>query len=110
MAVNERDESEANDDTQNSPAGAILRPMMPLAERRKRDMETIAELEAEREAESGKRAQTRHIESAITPQNARPTPPKPKTPPAADDDADNTPAGAILRPMMQANRKPSSSH
>jgi hypothetical protein len=55
MSVNERDESEANDDTENSPAGAILRPMMPLAERRKRDMEQIAELDAEREAEDEKR-------------------------------------------------------
>ncbi|MEY2473153.1 MAG: hypothetical protein QOK28_2482 [Actinomycetota bacterium] len=112
MAVNERDEREANDDTQNSAAGAILRPMMPLAERRKRDMETIAELEAEREAESGKRTQTRHIEAAITPQKPTATPPKRETPPAVDeaDDAENTAAGAILRPMMQANRKPSSSH
>jgi hypothetical protein len=57
MAVNERDESEANDDAQNSPAGQILRPMMPLAERRKRDVEQIAELEDEREAEDQKRQQ-----------------------------------------------------
>jgi hypothetical protein len=44
-----RDADEATEDTDNSPGGEILRPMMNLAEERERDMETIDKLDAERE-------------------------------------------------------------
>ena len=38
----------ANDEAQNTPAGAILRPMLPLAEQRRRDLEQIKRLDDER--------------------------------------------------------------
>jgi len=86
---------------QNTPAGAILRPMLPLAEQRKLDLETIAALEAEIAAEREEYTRKLHIESERTPSEGAPRPaPKPKTK-SADCEPENTPAGAILGPMLR---------
>jgi hypothetical protein len=89
------------EETQNTPGGAILRPMLRLAEQRKRDLERCAELEAERDAARAESVRKRHIESQRTPSAApaRPAPKRKRT--ESTDEAQNTPAGAILRPMLQ---------
>ena len=40
---------------QNDAAGQILRPMLPLAEQRKRDLKVVEALEADRAAEEARR-------------------------------------------------------
>ena len=49
------DVPEDDDEAQNTPAGQILRPMMPLAEQRERDLKLLEEIEAERAAEDARR-------------------------------------------------------